>query len=417
MAVEALPAELARELPHVPGVRHRLVDVRGVRIHVAEAGEGEPVILQHGWPQHWYAWRHVIPELARTRRVIAPDLRGFGWSEAPPGDYEKETLAADLIGLLDALELDRVDLIGHDWGGFTGFIACLHAPDRFRRFLALAIPHPWIQPDPVGLLKRLPFISYQFIVATPLLGELVLMASPAPMELLINGGSGGRIDADAVRSYATRLQQRSRARATSALYRTFLLRELPAILQGRYADRRLTVPTRLLIGGEDPVVTLEAAAGYEDHADDMEVRELAGVGHFIPDEAPAEVLEQARSFLGEPVAAPANGATAPVPEAAAPPAPPAPPEPEPPIEIYLHPERVHVEEGLEEVAESADPEAGVGAHADLHVAEPWEGYDEMTVPDIRERLRAASPELAALVRLYEETHKNRAGVLRAIDAA
>jgi pimeloyl-ACP methyl ester carboxylesterase len=402
MAVEALPAELARNLPDVPGVRHRLVDVRGVRIHVAEAGEGEPVILQHGWPQHWYTWRHVIPELARTRRVIVPDLRGFGWSEAPAGDYEKETFAADLIGLLDALELDRVDLIGHDWGGFTGFLACLHAPDRFRRFLALAITHPWIQPDPVGLLKRLPFISYQFILATPLLGELVLMASPAPMELLINGGSGRQIEPDAVRSYATRLQPRSRARATSALYRTFLLRELPAIVQGRYANRRLTVPTRLLLGSEDPVVTLEATAGYEDHADDMDVRELAGVGHFIPDEAPAEVLEHARTFLGEPVAAPANGASA--------------PEPEPPIEAYVHPERQHVEEGLEQVAESADPEAAAGAHAEIHVEEPWEGYDGMNVPEILERLRDAPSELTAVVRLYESTHKHRAGVLRAVGA-
>jgi pimeloyl-ACP methyl ester carboxylesterase len=402
MAVVDLPDALAQDLPDVPGVRHRLVDVGGVRIHVAEAGEGDPVVLQHGWPQHWYTWRHVIPELARTRRVIAPDLRGFGWSEAPPGHYEKETLAADLVGVLDALGLEQVDLIAHDWGGFAGFLACLKEPERFRRFLAMAIPHPWIQPDPIGVLKRLPFISYQFVVATPLLGELVLMASPAPIELLINGGSGGRIEPEAVRSYAKRLQRRGSARATSALYRTFLVRELPAIIQGRYADQRMTVPTRLLIGGEDPVVTLEATVGYEDHADDMEVRELAGVGHFIPEEAPAEMLEVVRSFLGEPVAAPTNGASA--------------PEPEPPIEVYVHPERQHVEEGLEEVAESADPGAEEGAGAELHVDPPWEGYDEMTVPEIRERLQDASPELLTLVRLYESTHKNRTGVMRALEA-
>jgi pimeloyl-ACP methyl ester carboxylesterase len=401
MAVVPLPDALAKDLPDVPGVEHRLVDVRGVRIHIAEAGEGEPVILQHGWPQHWYTWRHVIPELARTRRVIAPDLRGFGWSEAPPGAYEKETLATDLVALLDALELDRVDLIAHDWGGFAGFLAALRAPDRFRRFIALGIVHPWVQPDPVALLKRLPFLSYQFILATPLLGELVLTASPTPIELLINGGTGRQIEPEAVRSYARRLQQRSRARATSALYRTFLLREQLAIVQGRYADRRLTVPTRLLVGGRDPVITLEATAGYEDHADDMEVRELAGVGHFIPDEAPAEVLELARTFLGEPVAAPTNGASA--------------PEPEPPIEVYVHPERQHVEEGLEDVAESADAGAEEGAGAELHVEPPWAGYDEMTVPEIRERLSDASSELLALVRLYESTHKNRTGVMRAVE--
>ena len=83
MAPEPLPEPLTPDLPDVPGVRHLLVEVEGVRLHVAEAGEGDPVVLQHGWPEHWYAWRHVIPKLARTRRVIAPDLRGFGWSEAP----------------------------------------------------------------------------------------------------------------------------------------------------------------------------------------------------------------------------------------------------------------------------------------------------------------------------------------------
>jgi pimeloyl-ACP methyl ester carboxylesterase len=396
MAVEALPAELARDLPEVAGVRHRLVDVHGVRLHVAEAGEGDPIVLQHGWPQHWYAWRHVIPELARTRRVIVPDLRGMGWSEAPPGRYEKETFAADLVALLDALDLEQVDLVGHDWGAFAGFLACLHAPGRFRRLLALGITHPWPKPDPVGLLLRLPSLSYQFVLATPLLGELVLMGSTLPVERGLAQSAGRPIEPDALRSYAKRQQDRARASATSALYRTFLLRELPALAQGRYASRRLIVPTLLLVGSEDPVVKVANLGGYEDHADDMGVSELRGVGHWIVDEAPDELLEQIRAFMGEPVAASGDGAGA---------------------EAYLHPEREHVDEGLETVAESADEEAAEGAGAEVHVQEPWEGYDGMRVPEIRERLRDASPEQHALVRLYEATHKNRTGVLRAVGDA
>ncbi|MFL5887966.1 MAG: alpha/beta fold hydrolase [Solirubrobacteraceae bacterium] len=396
MAVEALPAELARDLPEVAGVRHRLVEVDGVRLHVAEAGEGEPIVLQHGWPQHWYAWRHVIPELARTRRVIVPDLRGMGWSEAPPGRYEKETFAADLVALLDALELEQVDLVGHDWGGFAGFLACLHAPGRFRRLLALGITHPWPKPDPVGLLLRLPSLSYQFVLATPLLGELVLMGSTLPLERGLAQSAGLPIEPDAMRSYAKRQQDRARASATSALYRTFLLRELPALAQGRYGSRRLIVPTLLLVGSKDPVVKVANLGGYEDHADDMAVSELRGVGHWIADEAPDELLEHIRAFMGEPVAASGDGAGA---------------------EAYLHPEREHVDEGLETVAESADVEAAEGAGAEVHVQEPWEGYDGMRVAEIRERLRDASPEQHAVVRLYEAAHKNRTGVLRAVGDA
>jgi pimeloyl-ACP methyl ester carboxylesterase len=396
MAPEPLPEPLTPDLPDVPGVRHLLVEVEGVRLHVAEAGEGDPVVLQHGWPEHWYAWRHVIPELARTRRVIAPDLRGFGWSEAPSGSYEKETFASDLLGVLDALELDQVDLIAHDWGGFAGFLACLRAPERFRRFLALGINHPWPEADPLTLIQRLPAIGYQFVLGTPLLGEIVLMSSTAPIERGLAEATARPIEPEAVRSYATRLQQRARAAATSALYRTFLTRELPAMVQGQYATGRLTVPTRLVIGSEDPVIKVENLGGYEQHADDMEVSELHGVGHYIPDEAPHEVLELARTFLGERFAAPTDGAGA---------------------EAYLHPERQHVEEEVEEVAESADEGAEEGAGADVHVEEPWEGYAGMRVPEIKERLRDASPELRAVVRLYESTHKNRTGVMRVVGDA
>ena len=124
-------------MPHLDGVSHRDVEAAGIRFHVAEAGAGEPVVLLHGWPQNWYCWRKVIPLLAPERRVICPDMRGFGWSDAPPGRYDKQTMADDLIALLDALELERVDLIAHDWGAWAGFIACLDHPERIRRYLAL----------------------------------------------------------------------------------------------------------------------------------------------------------------------------------------------------------------------------------------------------------------------------------------
>ena len=117
------------------GVTHRHVEARGMRFHVAEAGDPQapPVFLTHGWPQHWWSWRHVIEALAPAYRLIAWDLRGLGWSDpAPDGDYTKTAMAEDLLGLMDALEVERAGLIGHDWGAFSGMIACLKAPERFR---------------------------------------------------------------------------------------------------------------------------------------------------------------------------------------------------------------------------------------------------------------------------------------------
>ena len=135
---------MSREMPHVDGVEHRQVVANGIRIHLAEAGDpgAPPVICLHGWPQHWYLWRNLIGPLAESRRVICPDLRGLGWSEAPRDGYEKEGLTDDLLALLDVLEIERASLVGHDWGGFVTFLACLRQPERFDRHVALNVAPP-----------------------------------------------------------------------------------------------------------------------------------------------------------------------------------------------------------------------------------------------------------------------------------
>src|SRR5258708_5056780 len=131
------------EPPALDGVAHRTVRARGLDFHVAEAGSGDDVVLcLHGWPQHWYEWRHLMPALADRHRVLALDLRGFGWSDAPRDGYEKEDMATDVLAVLDELGLERVKLVGHDWGGWIGFLLCLRSPRRFERFLALNILPP-----------------------------------------------------------------------------------------------------------------------------------------------------------------------------------------------------------------------------------------------------------------------------------
>ena len=107
--------------------------------------------------------------LAKHYRVIAPDLRGFGWSDAPPDGYDKENMGTDVLNLLDALGLERVRLVGHDWGGWIGFLICLRAPERFRRFVALNIPTPYSSFDPRVFASTWRF-WYMAAIATPGLG-------------------------------------------------------------------------------------------------------------------------------------------------------------------------------------------------------------------------------------------------------
>jgi pimeloyl-ACP methyl ester carboxylesterase len=275
------------ELPALEGVTHREVHARGLRFHVAEAGSGDPIVLLHGWPQHWWAWRKVVALLAPQARLVMPDLRGFGWSDAPPDGYDKPTMADDMLAVLDALGLQRVAIVGHDWGGWIAFLACMKAPERFERLLALGISPPFGRPHPRALLDLWRF-AYMLGIAAPVLGER-LVSSQRFVRAMLRASAGAFSDDD-LRAFAGVLAEPARARASVRLYRTFVLRELAAGTHGR-----LHVPARLVVGARDPVVRPSLLAGRERHADHLTVELVAGCGHWIPAERPDLVAERALS--------------------------------------------------------------------------------------------------------------------------
>jgi pimeloyl-ACP methyl ester carboxylesterase len=275
------------ELPTLHGITHRTVQARGWSFHVAEAGEGEPLLLLHGWPQHWWAWRKVVPLLAPHARLIMPDLRGFGWSDAPPGRYDKQSMADDVLVLLDRLGLQRVRIVGHDWGGWVAFLACMIAPERFERALVLGISPPFGRPSPRMLLDLWRF-AYMLAIAAPVVGER-LVASERFVRTVLSARPGAFSDDD-LRTFTSVLAQPARARASVQLYRTFLVREA---LHG--ARGRLHVPTRLVVGERDPVVRPSLLAGRERFADDLTIELVPDCGHWIPAERPDLVAERVLS--------------------------------------------------------------------------------------------------------------------------
>ncbi len=282
------------EIPELTGVTHREVTVRGVRLHVAQAGSGPPLVLLHGWPQHWWSWRRMIGPLAERYTVIAPDLRGWGWSQAPPGDYAKADFAADIVALLDHEGYDRVRLIGHDWGGYTAFLLVLDHPERVERMVALDITPPWPSRPHLGMLGAPLFLTYQYLLASPA-GPAVLERRPGFVRRLIRLASGRRMkwtraDLDL---YAEVLREPARARASSACYRTFLTRELLADARGRYHAGQLQVPTLLLMGGDSALKRI----GNPQPSPNLDVRVIPRAGHFLPEEAPGPVLDLALPFL------------------------------------------------------------------------------------------------------------------------
>src|SRR5271167_1365088 len=173
------------EPPPIEGVRRSFVEARRVRFHVTESGppDGIPVLVLHGWPQHHYVWRHLLVDPPAGLRIIAPDLPGYGWSGPAPHRWAKEDVVSDVLALMDALALERVVLVGHDWGGYVGHLLVLRAPARVTSYLALNIAHPWQSPRTL-----LPHV-WRFLLYQPALAAFgdPLMRRTRFVEIIIRG--------------------------------------------------------------------------------------------------------------------------------------------------------------------------------------------------------------------------------------
>jgi len=124
-------------------INHRFVDTNGIRMHIAEAGEGPLVVLCHGFPESWYSWRHQLPALAAAGyHVVAPDQRGYGQTDAPDAidAYTQFHLVGDMVGLIHALGEETAAIVGHDWGAPVAWNAATWRPDVIRAVAALSVP-------------------------------------------------------------------------------------------------------------------------------------------------------------------------------------------------------------------------------------------------------------------------------------
>lgn len=282
---------MPRPVPDLPGVEHRFVDVAGLRVHVALAGRGRPLVLLHGWPQNWWQWRHVIPSLAVNRQVICPDLRGLGWTDAPRDGYDPATMAADLVGLLDRLGTGPVDLVGHDWGGAAGYALALRRPDLVRRFVAVNTASPFLGPSPatLALAPRLWHIGANGL-GPHFAGSLV----PRWALRHWTRNRAAATDEDE-RIFLDQFDEPARVRATVRYYRTLAGTGIPRTL-ARHRRGRLTVPTLVLSGDSDPLLPPSRMIGFGPRAD-VRARFLPRVGHFPATEAPAALVDGMRDFL------------------------------------------------------------------------------------------------------------------------
>ena len=151
-----------------PSIRHRQIQVGGLSMHVAEAGEGPLVLLCHGFPELWYSWRHQLVALARAGyHAVAPDMRGYGRTDAPEriDAYTVFHLVGDMVGLVDALGQKQAVIVGHDWGSIVAWTAALIRPDRFRGVVGMSVPFmPRLPMKPTDMMRAMAGENFMYIL-------------------------------------------------------------------------------------------------------------------------------------------------------------------------------------------------------------------------------------------------------------
>jgi pimeloyl-ACP methyl ester carboxylesterase len=294
MAQPPAGLEYARPMPHVDGVTHSWRPAGEVLLHVAEAGAGPPLVLLHGYPQHWYIWHRFIPRLAQDYRVICPDLRGFGWSQAPPGGYGKETLMRDVLALLDAMNIERFRVAGHDWGGWISMLLGILHAGRVERLMAMSQMPPFFT---FGHWARNAWhLWHGMTLGAPGVGPRAARRSSAIGQRVFRWLGSDQWTSEEQEIFLGQFDDPQRVWAAHRLYVATRRADMPRVMGGRYRRRRLIVPARLLIGRRDLAVLPTSAGPVTPWADDMTVEKL-DTGHAIVEERPDEVLERMVSFF------------------------------------------------------------------------------------------------------------------------
>ncbi|XP_038709383.1 epoxide hydrolase A-like [Tripterygium wilfordii] len=310
-------------------IEHTTVSTNGIKMHVASIGTGPVILFIHGFPELWYSWRHQLLSLSsRGYRCIAPDLRGYGDTDAPPSpnSYSVHHLVGDLVGLLDALAIEQVFLVGHDWGAYVAWWFCLLRPDRVKALVNLSVPfmprNPKIKPidgfravlgnDFYGCRFQEPGEIEeefaQFDTAT-VLRKFFALREPHPLFLPKQAGLKGLpydssltpwLSKEDIDYFASKYSQKG---FTGGLnyYRVI---NISWELTGPWTGAQVKIPTKFVIGNLDLVYYMPGIKDYihgggfkkeVPYLEDVVVME--GVAHFIQQEKPEEINDHIYDFI------------------------------------------------------------------------------------------------------------------------
>jgi pimeloyl-ACP methyl ester carboxylesterase len=281
-------------------LEHSYIETNGINLHVVQAGpkSGTPILLLHGFPEFWYGWRRQIPALVEAGcRVIVPDQRGYNLSDKPKGveAYTMHELVQDVVGLIDALEYNKVNLVGHDWGAAVAWTVAIQYPERLQRLGIINVPHPavmkrFLQRD----LEQMRRSWYIFFFQLPWLPEAGMRANNwrGAARAIRDSGKMDTFTDEDIEKYKEAWSQPGAMTAMINWYRA----------AARYSlsipnDTRVSVPTLMMWGMQDFALSHRMARPSMDYCEEGNLIFFPDATHWVQLDAAEEVNHYMIDFL------------------------------------------------------------------------------------------------------------------------
>jgi pimeloyl-ACP methyl ester carboxylesterase len=288
----------------LPGFSNGYAEVNGVRLHYVSGGKGEPVILLPGWPETWWAYHKIMPELAKTHRVVSVDFRGMGSSSKPAGGYDKKSMAKDISELIRQLGYEKADVVGHDIGAMVAFSLAANHPDQVRKLVMLDVAHPSAGYLKIPMLPEAGTFNEKIDENHPYLWWFAFHQVKGLPEDLLEGRAGieqawffrymlkneSAIDNRDRAVYAAAYSSRDAIRAGNGWYQAF-----DQDIKDNETYSKIKMPVLGLGGPGYP----RLKSALDAQAENSQTFRVEGSGHFISEEKPNELLAHLKDFFGE----------------------------------------------------------------------------------------------------------------------
>ena len=284
--------------------QHKFVNVNGIRMHYATAGNGPLIVFLHGFPEFWYSWRYQLQFFAKHFEVVAPDLRGYGDTEKPQeiSEYKIDKLVKDIVELIHSLGKERAIIVGHDWGGIVGWSIAMIAPNVVEKLIIMNAPHPALyQINAFRNLAQMQKSWYIFFFLLQRAPEKILSANDFEFlkhmfELSIRRKD--RFTQSDIKHYASSWSKEGGVSGGINYYRANLGADFWESIVQSIPFPKIKTPTLLIWGEDDLFLGKELTQNIEAFIEaPFSLKFISECGHWVQQEAPTEVNQIMNEFI------------------------------------------------------------------------------------------------------------------------